>query len=261
MPGPATSCNCIGFSLAFGGVGHSAWSLLGTAAGSLHPLQAIPRSYTATEVVGVLQRSGSSTTVWMSQQALLAEVQSLRRDLAELSLRVLALESRDLGDPAESAGRSAPASPLVINYTGGGAALPLPPFPSGSQATPSSPPCSTWQSPSSTNSPPAVLTDAERRRIAEEAGRFLRQALAGELRGTSGRERVRLSSRVYLLLRDFQGNVYPTARVFRSWAAIQPLVKPHGYCGDSVFIGWPSLWEAKVCCEAAGHTWPPDERV
>ena len=140
----------------------------------MHPLQAVPRSFTATEVVGVLQRSGTAATVWMSQQALLAEVQSLRRDLAELSLRVLALESRDLGEPAESAGRSAPASPLVINYTGGGAALPLPPFPSGSQATPSSPPCSTWQSPSSTNSPPAVLTDAERRRIAEEAGRFLR---------------------------------------------------------------------------------------
>ena len=224
-------------------------------------MQAVLGSHPSSEVVGFLQRIGVATEVWMSQQALLAEVQSLRRDLAELSLRVLALESRDIPEAAESIGRSAPASPLVINYTGGGAALPLPPFPSGSQAAPLSPPCSTWQSPSSTHSAPAVLTDAERRRIAEEAGRFLSRALAGDLRGSSGRERVRLSSRVYLLLRDIQGNVYPTARVFRSWASIQPLVRPHGHCGDSVFIGWPSLWEAKVCCEAAGHTWPPDERA
>lgn len=65
----------------------------------------------------------------MNNQALLAEVQSLRRDLAELSARVLLLESQ----PARAgslASFSSPQSPLVVNYTGNPAtAAIIPPFP------------------------------------------------------------------------------------------------------------------------------------
>ena len=60
--------------------------------------------------------------------ALLAEIQSLRQDLAALSARVLALETREGGRRSEpTTPYGAPvsvSSPVTVNYTPGGGPLP-----------------------------------------------------------------------------------------------------------------------------------------
>lgn len=48
----------------------------------------------------------------------------------------------------------------------------------------------------------ANFTDAERRAVAVEVGHFLSRALAGEHRGSSGRSKLPLASRIYVLARD-----------------------------------------------------------
>lgn len=35
-------------------------------------------------------------------------------------------------------------------------------------------------------------------------------------------------------------------------------VKPHGDCGNSVFAGLPTVWEAQTAVRSAGLTWPAD---
>ncbi len=153
---------------------------------------------------------------------------------------------------------SSPQSPLVVNYTDSAVpAAAVPPFPD--LATTSPTPSSLL--PSSTQSGSALLplSEAERLRIAQEAGQFLRRCLNGEIRGTSGRERIGLSSRYYILIHDYVGHFYNPVEVHRTFATIKPLVKRGSGCGTSVFIGWPSLWEAKACVAAAELSWPDEQ--
>lgn len=186
-----------------------------------------------------------------SNAAVLAELRALRLDLAELSARVLALEeARD--SQVESVG----SSQVTVNYCVAGSSreLRVGPFPESVAADQE--PAAPAGSSRTTGLPrtgAAAYTDEERRAIAEAAGLFVRRALNGDYRGTSGREQLRLQSRVYLLFRDHSGNLYDPVRIFDSYAAINPLVKPRGDLGDSVFIGFPSRWEGRVC---AGVAWP-----
>ena len=46
---------------------------------------------------------------------------------------------------------------------------------------------------------------SSRRQLAVEIGQFLRRALNGEHRGSSGRDRLKLANRCYLILADFRG--------------------------------------------------------
>lgn len=108
---------------------------------------------------------------------------------------------------------------------------------------------------SSVDSKPAI-TWAERERIAKEVGRFLARSLAGEHRGASGRDRNPLASRVWLVARDFEGQILSPVRVFKSWGGCKPLVKSKADCGDSVFIGFPTEKEARLACETAGLAFP-----
>eukprot|EP00438_Fugacium_kawagutii_P029903 Skav200720 [mRNA] locus=scaffold2650:194332:201147:- [translate_table: standard] len=160
----------------------------------------------------------------MSYQALLSEIQSLRRDLAELSARVLVLET---------SGQTA--SPRVtVNYLGS---------PLNSPGHPSSAPSS-----AAAGEP---VPDQERAEAARSIGAFLRRSLAGEHRGESGRDRIKLQSRVYILCKDLAGNVYNPVRIYRTFSAIKPLVKEaNNTCGDSIFIGLPSLWEARIAVDS-----------
>ena len=235
--------------------------MLGANLGKLHLGSSLRQSALPSTLVVFLQFFGHQAAPWMNQQALIAEIQSLRRDLAELSARVLALESQ--GAEGGSIRNSPPASPLVINYTGGSSPAALvPPFPLSRTSVGLPTPSTTSSLPSSPITLPGSSTgqvDAERAQIAEEAGRFLRRALDGTHRGTSGRERLRVSSRYYLLLREHSGVLHNPAQLHRSWNSIKPLVKPFGDCGTSVFIGWPTVQEARICCEAAGVAWPADE--
>eukprot|EP00438_Fugacium_kawagutii_P029669 Skav210992 [mRNA] locus=scaffold2325:30524:39491:+ [translate_table: standard] len=156
----------------------------------------------------------------MSHNALLLELQAL----SALNSRVLALEL--------ASGTSSAAAPSVaVTYN---TVVDVPPSPVVNSSAESS------------SRGPQVVVGAERRLIALEVGAFLRRCLDGLPRGVSGRDRVPLASRLYVLCRDLSGQLYNPVRVFKQFAQIKPLVKEgNNTCGDSVFIGFPTQWEAK----------------
>eukprot|EP00438_Fugacium_kawagutii_P001376 Skav232168 [mRNA] locus=scaffold1040:629053:640165:- [translate_table: standard] len=84
---------------------------------------------------------------------------------------------------------------------------------------------------------PCSLTWLQRENIAEEIGGFLARAIAGQHRGSSGRERIPLSSKLWIIVRDFQGQIYTPVKVVRTWASCRALVEgPHRALGDSVYV-------------------------
>ena len=197
---------------------------------------------------------GGEEPGWMSEQdRLLQEVQNLRLDVAALAHRVLVLE----GQQNTSA---VPGSPVTVNYSFPVGAVPYP--------EPSTPPRVTSASdssvaplplPSSTTSErhlAAYYFEEERRRAAISVGRFFSRCLSGEHRGSS--EKVNLPSRVYVLCRDINNITYNPVKVFTNFSSLKPFVKPHGFCGDSIFAGLPSLWEAKLAVGAAELDWPSE---
>ena len=100
------------------------------------------------------------------------------------------------------------------------------------------------------------LSWSEREAICEEIGLFIARCLAGEHRGSSGRDRNPLQSKYWLVARGFGGEVFHPVRVFRAWGSCKPLVKSKSDCGDSVFIGVPTGREARAVCAAAGLEFP-----
>ena len=103
---------------------------------------------------------------------------------------------------------------------------------------------------------PVVQTWEQRERIAEGIGHFFRRALAGDHRGTSGREALRLSSRPWIVVRSIRGEVFSPVRIFRNWARAKDLVKIGSSAGDSIFVGVPSEREARVVVVASGLEYP-----
>jgi len=198
----------------------------------------------------------------MSEGALLRELEELRAEVRTLVFRVTALEAQLL------VRNTTTGSPVTVNYSVAAGNLPeVPPLPGTTSFT--SPPRVSPQS-----APPTVsasssgaptgrragdYTEEERTAIAQEVGLFLQRSLAGDHRGESGRSRLQLSSRFYILCRDIRGRVYNPVQIHRSFGSIKPLVKDGGACGNSIFVGFPTLWEAKVCVRTAGLQWPADE--
>lgn len=170
------------------------------------------------------------------------ELGSLRHQVAVLSDRLLALTERvaflEENTPVTVH------SPVTFNYS---VASDLPPT--------NSAPAASTQAPVAPTLAPAGA-DPERLAVAREVGSFLKRALAGLHRGTSGRDRIKLASRVYVLVRDIHGEVYNPPRLYRTFAHLKPLVKEgNNTIGDSIFIGLPSIWEARIAVEEAGLSW------
>ncbi len=92
--------------------------------------------------------------------------------------------------------------------------------------------------------------------LARGCGRFLARALAGDYRGGSGRDRLRLASRVYIVLATFSGERCLPPKVLFSFAEVKRLCKSGPHCGRSVFLGFASQWEAREALQTAGYTWP-----
>ena len=108
----------------------------------------------------------------------------------------------------------------------------------------------------SSNSEPVAVSDKEgRAQLALHIGRYLKRALAGEYRGSSGRSRLNLANRLYLILADFEGQRI-TPRVVREFSAVAAICKRGQATGNSIFIGFASQWEAQLACEEAGIEWP-----
>ena len=107
------------------------------------------------------------------------------------------------------------------------------------------------------SAPSGDLSWEFREQVAEELGDFLRRALGGSHRGKSGRGKVNLPSRFYIILRDFAGleTLHP-ARVFTNYSRVKALCSRGNSFGNSVFIGVPTEREARIVVRRAGGTWP-----
>lgn len=104
--------------------------------------------------------------------------------------------------------------------------------------------------------PPIVQSWAVREEIAAEVGRWLRLSLEGGHRGNSGRDRILLSSRLYIVVRDHSGLVRTDpVRIFSRFADVRAICF-RGHWGDSIFVGLPSQREISVCLRAGRFSGP-----
>ena len=127
-----------------------------------------------------------------------------------------------------------------------------------SVASPSPAPSTPSRSPSATPTPggQSVPSWIQREAIADRIGEFIRRALEGDHRQSSGRDLVPLPSRIWVVAQDIHGGRYDPVRVFRSWTLTKSLVKIGAECGDSIFLGFPSEREARRAVHTAGLRWP-----
>eukprot|EP00435_Cladocopium_sp_Y103_P038589 s905_g10.t1 len=102
------------------------------------------------------------------------------------------------------------------------------------------------------------LTWTQREAVCDQISEFILRALSGDHRRTSGRELIKLGSRVWLIFRDFDGYEHNPVTVCRSFASCKSLVKRGSDCGESVFIGLPSDREARRVVAGVGLDWPSD---
>ena len=194
------------------------------------------------------------------------DIARLRRELASLRLAPIPAggsgsDSRANSVAGSVAGsdsrdsRAAPASPLRTPSESG--------YSDGSYSVvsvgnhPTSLPRSTGAG-TTASSAQGSLSWVERERIADQIGSFFRRSVEGTHRGTSGRDRNPLASRVWVVIRDYAGQIYEPVRVFRNWTPCKTLVKPGNITdpADSIFCGFPSEREARRAVEVGGFTWP-----
>lgn len=100
------------------------------------------------------------------------------------------------------------------------------------------------------------LSLTERESICIEIGQHISRSLRGLNRGESGRKKLKLASRLYLVFKDSQGVVHNPCKVHYRWSAVKDDCARSGDFGDSVFIGLPSLFDARIVCQTAGVALP-----
>ena len=100
-----------------------------------------------------------------------------------------------------------------------------------------------------------------RKEVSREIGSFIRRALAGDHRGESGRNKITLGSRLYLIFRDKDSVV--SLRPVRVETSFKKVREDCFFAGrpaaEAVFVGIPSQREARIVVEVAGGTWPSHE--
>lgn len=117
--------------------------------------------------------------------------------------------------------------------------------------------------PATTSAPASsgsVPSDQDRTEAAKQTGQFFLRALLGQPRGDSGRGRVKLQNRIYVVIRRFDGSVHTDpVEVYSHFSAVKAIVAEGGrgnQFGDSIYAGFASAWEAKVAVKEAGFVWP-----
>lgn len=102
-------------------------------------------------------------------------------------------------------------------------------------------------------------SDPVREQAAIETGEFFLRCLEGKPRGDSGRSKVRLQNRLYVVVKTFKGEIHTKpVIVLEKYSQVKRLVC-HPDCdsfGDSIFCGFPSKWEAQLAVATAGFRWP-----
>ena len=93
--------------------------------------------------------------------------------------------------------------------------------------------------------------------VAKGIGAFLKQAVQGNFRGNSGRRRLDLASHFYIVCKDKSGRIHtdPVLAVSR-FSKVKELCFTKGACGDTVFVGVPTIEEGKIAVAEAGFLWP-----
>ena len=91
--------------------------------------------------------------------------------------------------------------------------------------------------------------------LARSLGAFVLRALRGQQLGDSGRSRLNLKSRLYLIFADFAGQPLQPPRVVYSFSDAAVICKRGRDLGQSILIGTPSKWEAVEILAAAGFSW------
>lgn len=104
--------------------------------------------------------------------------------------------------------------------------------------------------------PGGPLSESDRTALALRIGDWVRGRLAGKRGTASGRDTNSLQSQVYIVFRDWSGSACSPVTVFRSWAATSQVVRQQSTFGNSVFIGFPTEWEARLAVQAAQCHWP-----
>ena len=184
-----------------------------------------------------------------------AEVRRLRRGLAEL--RQLVVEGQGQGERESRPAASAQRRSSYSGYSGSSGSPDR-----GQESSSGAAPAAAQSVPVANSSTPAPsssthLTWVQREEICDQIGRFLARSIAGQHRGISGRERINLPSRLWIVVRDYSGQIYTPVKVVRNWTSAKVLVKPNNHeCGDAVFVGLPSEREARRVVHAADLQWP-----
>lgn len=101
----------------------------------------------------------------------------------------------------------------------------------------------------------AGVSWTDREAVCRGIGEWVKRCLAGLPRGTSGRDRIPLQSRFWVVVRGIDNQVHDPPLVFTNWTAAKRLVKIGDQTGDAIFYGVPSKTEAKITVEAAGLSW------
>ena len=155
--------------------------------------------------------------------ALRSELQALRALLEQLEQRLSVLEEGTVYEVVDSP------SP-VQSFTGFSPAARSP----GASITPprasalpgrglrESPPPAVFRDGSSETNP-GPPTSEFRVRVAEDVGHFLARALRGGARGPSGRDRLSLASKIYIICRDAAGLTFPEPLVTSSFTRVKEL--------------------------------------
>lgn len=193
-----------------------------------------------------------------------AEVRLLREELRCLRLRVDQCEdSLEEVRTSERASAVEPSSISLASAVSVHSTVSQPPGPSlGSYTVVSSEPGPSFQPSvsSAARVEPGKPTWEFREQVAREIGAFLGRGVAGEKLGTSGRDKLaQIQNRVYIIVRDFEGRWYTNpVKVTQSFATCRQFCKRGSFCGEALFVGVPSIREAKIAVSEAGLTWPQD---
>ena len=108
---------------------------------------------------------------------------------------------------------------------------------------------------------PVESTDrVGRERLARQIGRFIRRALRGEILSTSGRDRLALQNRCYLVFQNFAGERFDPPIFTQVFSEVRDSCKRGSDCGRSIFIGLATFWEAAIVVEEAGVRLPAELR-
>ena len=92
---------------------------------------------------------------------------------------------------------------------------------------------------------------SERLSASRLIGAWIKRCLRSEPRGLSGREKIPLASRFYIVVRGFDLVLHNPPQVFSSWGEAKALTHFAGQPGDSIFVGVPSRAEVRAVCAAA----------